>query len=273
MKKTVVILLLFSIVISMAFTFTGCSQLSEDEAYTQLQNAITNTLSDDNGHIFYWKEAYATPRSGMSNLVDATRVNVLCEIDRDYNFVKASEAEYDYADLKVNVVHSFDGVDDDVIYCGVAQDGVSHYARTDCTKNAKGEYVYQEFADMTARDYVLSEQFKPYTLETKLGELMDIQQSDLIFEGVKNGGTEKKGNVVTITCKMSDDYLARYKAEKGKDSVLDGAYVVFETAYERVSAIIVYAASEDGGLLKMEYESYKFELVYTGPKFTVPSKA
>ena len=100
----------------------------------------------------------------------------------------------------------------------------------------------------------------------------------MLIEEYENGGVEKKGNVTTITCKLSDNYLNAYEQANGKKSVLDGKYVTIEMAYNRISAIIVYQndpnAGEENtsGLLALEYESYKLEIVYTGPKFEVPSK-
>ena len=129
---------------------------------------------------------------------------------------------------------------------------------------------------MVARDYVLSDLFKEYTLEEKLKELKSLKREDLLIEEYQNGGVEKKGNVVTITCKVSDEYARAYENANGRKSVLEGKYLTIEISYDRVAAIIVYQndpgadESNTQGILALEYESYKLEIVYTGPKFDVP---
>lgn len=283
MKKTAKILLIISLlaVITATSLLVGCQSLSGDEGYALLQEGLNNTLHDDNAHIFYWKESYSTPRpNSIANLVETTTVNVLCSIDRDYNFVKASDAEYDYEDLKARVTKSYDGKQVYELLCGYAENGNSYLATRgalDSQTALTGNDSYN-ISSLTAKEYVMSDAFKPYTLEEKLKELKSLKREDLLIEEFENGKVEKKGNVTTITCKLSDDYLRAYENANGKKSVLEGKYVTIELAYNRVSAIIVYqhdpnaTESNTQGILALEYESYKFEVVYTGPKFTVPSK-
>ena len=167
---------------------------------------------------------------------------------------------------------------------------MSIFVTTNCdifnheSKEEECEYTHDKcsnkysFTDTTANSYVMSDAFTPYTLETKLAELKSLKREDLLIEEYENGGVEKKGNVTTITCKLSDDYCNRYYEANGKDSILKGKYLTIEMAYERISAIIVYqhdpnaGESNTSGILALEYESYKLEIVYTGPKFTVPDK-
>ncbi|MBQ8177631.1 MAG: hypothetical protein IJ033_00405 [Clostridia bacterium] len=283
MKKAAKITLTTSLlaVILATSLLVGCQSLSGDEGYDLLQKAIDNTLHDDNAHIFYWKESISTPRpNSITNLVETTTVNVLCTIDRDYNFVKEGDGEYDYEDLKARVTKSYDGKQVYELYCGYAADGNSYQAvrgaldgQTALTANDS-----YSFTDRVAEEYVMSNDFKPYTLAEKLKELKSLKREDLLVEEYENGGVEKKGNVTTITCKLSEDYLRAYEEANGAKSVLEGKYVTIEMAYDRISAIIVYqhdpnaGESNTQGILALEYESYKFEVVYTGPKFTVPSK-
>lgn len=276
MKKLVKVTLIISLlaVILSTSLLVGCQSLNSDEAYEALQNAIHNTLIDDNAHIFYWKESVSTPRANsITNLVELTTVNVLCNIDKHYNFVKDGDGEYDYDDLKARVTKSYDGKQVYELYCGYAENGNSYLATrgsmtstTPLTNSDKYNH-----SSLTAEEYVQSDAFKPYTLAEKLKELKGLKKEDLIIDS-----TEKKGEVTTITCKLSEDYLASYENANGQKSVLDGKYVTIEMAYERISAIIVYqhdpnaGESNTSGILALEYESYKLEIVYTGPKFTVP---
>lgn len=282
MKKFAKVFLVVSLlaVISATSLLVGCQSLTGDEAYDALQTAISNTLSDNNAHIFYWKESISTPREGsITNLVETTTVNVLCTIDKHYDFVKNGDGEYDYDDLKARVTKSYDGNQVYELLCGEAEDG-NQYLATRGALDKKTALTGQDkysFSNQTAKDYVQSEAFKPYTLEEKIKELQGLKRKDLLIEEYENGKVEKKGNVTTITCRVSDDYLNNYKQASGVDSVLKGKYVTIEMAYERVSAIIVYqndpnaSGSNMSGILALEYESYKLEIVYTGPKFTVPN--
>ena len=269
MKKYIKLILCLSLLSVMLCTclLSGCQSLSGDEGYELMQKAIDNTLHDNNAHIFYWKENVSTPREGITNLVETTTVNVLCAIDRDYNFVKEGDGEYDYEDLKARVTKSYDGKLVYEQYCGYA-DNNNSYLATRGDKNGKSALTNNDdysFESMTAEDYVLSNAFKEYTLEEKLKELKALKREDLVIDKA-----EKKGNVVTLTCKVSDEYANSH------ESILEGKYVTIEMSYERISAIIVYqndpGASESNtqGILALEYESYKLEIVYTGPKFTVP---
>ncbi len=281
MKKSAKILLIVSLLAVMVATslLVGCQSLTGDEGYVALQKAIDNTLHDDNAHIFYWKESKSTTRpNSITNLVETTTVNVLCAIDRDYNFVKESNAEYDYEDLKARVTKSYDGKQVYELYCGEAENGNSYLAtRGDINgQTALTTNDAYSFTNMTAEEYVQSEAFKQYTLAEVLKEIKGLKRADLLIEEYENGGVEKKGNVTTITCKLSEDYLRAYENANGQKSVLDGKYVTIEMAYERISAIIVYqndpnaGESNTSGILALEYESYKLEIVYTGPKFTIP---
>ena len=281
MKKSVKYILtisLFAVILS-TMLLSGCQSLSGDEGYDLMQQAIANTLSNDNAHIFYWKESIATPRAtSITNLVETTTANVLCTIDRDYNFVKDGSGEYDYDDLKARVTKTYDGKSVYELYCGYAENENSYLAylgdlNGTTPLNANVEYNFVE--GQTAEDYVQSEAFKPYTLAEKLKELKSLKREDLLIEEYENGKVERKGEVTTITCKLSEDYLREYENANGRKSLLDGKYVTIEMAYERISAIIVYqndpgATGDNNGILALEYESYKFEVVYTGPKFTVP---
>lgn len=279
--KFVIISTLLSIIL-IASLLTGCQNLSGDEGYDALQKAIETTLNDDNAHIYYYKESYATPvPNRVTNLVETTTVNVLCSIDKDYNFEKNSNAEYDYKDLKVRVTKNYDGKSVYELFCGRAEDGSNKLAiRGDLNRrDALTDDDDYTLTEATAKDFILnSGEFTPYTLETKLAELKSLKREDLLIEEYENGGVEKKGNVTTITCKMSDAYCNKYYEQNGKDSVLKGKYLTIEMAYERISAITVYqhdpkaGESNTSGILALEYESYKLEIVYTGPKFTVPHK-
>ncbi len=277
--KLLLTILLLGVILTTSL-LVGCQSLSGDEGYEFLQKAIDNTLHDDNAHIFYWKESITTPRANsITNLVETTTVNVLCTIDKDYNFVKDSADEYDYNDLKACITKSYDGKQVYELYCGYAENGNSLQAvrgaldkQTALTNDDK--YV---FTNRLAEEYVLSNDFKPYTLAEKLKELSNLKREDLLIEEYENGKVEKKGNVVTIYCKLSENYLRAYEEANGVKSILEGKYITIEIAYDRVSAIIVYqhdpkaGESNSQGLLALEYDSYKLEIVYTGPKFTVPS--
>ncbi len=286
--KTLLIASLLAIMVTSIVLLSGCQSLTPDEGYEALREALNNTIrpTDDrehasNSHIFYWKESVTNKQSSTSSTVVTTTANVLCEIDKDYHFVKDGEGEYDYAGLKVNVTKKYDT---NLVYelmCGVDAEGndrLAYRGSLDGTAQLTNDDKYTFEVGTSAKSFVQSERFTPYTLQAKLAELDSLKKEDLVFEGVPNGGVEKKSKVTTITCKLSDEYLANYKATNGYDSILTGKYVVIEIAYNRISALFVYQnepgieESNTSGILALEYESYKLEIVYTGPKFTVPHK-
>lgn len=280
MKKVTKFILCLTLLATILFTclLSGCQSLTPDEGYELLQTAIENTLHNDNAHIFYWKENVSTPRAGITNLVKTTTVNVLCDIDKDYNFVKESDGDYDYKNLKAKVTKSYDGKLVYEQYCGYSDDGNSYLA-TRGNINGQNALTNEDsyaFENMLAKDYVLSDKFKEYSLEAKLKELKSLKREDLVIDETQNGKVEKKGKVVTITAKISDAYARAYEEANGEKSVFEGKYLTIELSYDRVSAIIVYQnepgvnESNTQGILALEYESYKLEIVYTGPKFTVP---
>lgn len=280
MKKIVKLFLTISLFVVVVSTLllSGCQALTAEEGYDIMQKAIANTLSNDNAHIFYWKESIATPReNSITNFVETTTANVLCSINRDYHFVKDGNGDYDYEDLKARITKTSDGKAVYELYCGYAENNNSYLATRGSltsTTPLTSEDAYS-FENLTAKEYVQSEDFKPYTLSEKLKELKSLKKEDLLIDEYEKGKVEKKGKVVTITCKLSEEYLSSYEQANGKKSVLDGKYVIIEIAYDRISAVIVYqndpgATGENNGLLALEYESYKFEVIYTGPKFTVP---
>lgn len=270
-KKFLSIFMLLIFVVVFACSLFGCASLTAADGYDNLRKSLQNTLSADNAHIFYWKESVSSPREGLSNNVVMRKVNVLCDIDRDYDFIKNSDADYDYSGLKLMVTESENDTVNKEVYCGYSSDGVTRLVEWDKSMGTNGQNKnYKITEGVTARDYVKSEAFAPYTLATILGELDGITAKDIVYDGVSGGGVQRKGHVVTIKCKLSEAYLARYKEQNGKDSLLDGKYVTFETCYDRISAIIVYKQESGGGLFNLEYESYKLEVVYTGPKFDIP---
>ncbi len=292
MKNRFKILLTVCLLIIMVASISllnGCLSLTPEEGYEALTVALNNTLANkndkehaSNNHIFYWKESVSTPREGITNLVEITTANVLCEIDKDYHFVKNDTADdYDYADLRVNVTKKYDSKLVYELMCGYDTNGTTRLAERgslDRTSQLTNDDNYTFNVGTVAKDFVKTDAFKPYTLEAKLAELKSLKPQDLVYDGVPNAGVQKKSNVTTITCKLSKDYLDNYKAVYGVPSILDGKYVVIEIAYERISAIMVYqnepgaSESNTSGILALEYESYKLEIVYTGPKFTVPHK-
>ncbi len=287
--KSLLVICLLAIMVSSIVFLNGCQSLNPDEGYEALREALDNTIrpSDDlehasNSHIFYWKESITTKTSAVQSTVKTTTANVLCEIDKDYHFVKDGDGEYDYADLKINVTKKHDTSLVYELMCGVDGEGTNRLAyRGDLNATSaltnNDEYTFE--VGTSAKDFVQSDRFAPYTLQTKLAELDSLKKEDIVYDGVPNGGVEKKNKVTTITCKLSDAYLQNYRdTHGGQDSVFNGKYVVIELAYNRISAIFVYQndpgveESNTSGILALEYESYKLEIVYTGPKFTVPHK-
>ena len=254
-KKIAGMILIAVVSAAMLLSLSGCNTLSASEAYEAFRAAIEESLTGDNGKIFYWRESTAQLRPGSSNLVDEVSVNVLCDMNENYEFIREENAgEYDYENLKVHVVKTHDGNTTEEIWAGTAENGTDYIVRaTDGGSRA--------FEAGTAYQFVETEEFNQnYSLRSRLEFLADIEEEDLIISSA-----EQQGNLLTITATMSDGYLAEHP-----DSDLDGKRVVIEITYGRIASVTTYKDEGGGGIFSLDYESYMLEIAYTGPIFTVP---
>lgn len=71
---------------------------------------------------------------------------------------------------------------------------------------------------------------------------------------------------------LKEDFFNRYEAAHGEPSIFVGAKrIMIEIAYEKISQIVIYVDEQmSGSSLTSETEAYKFQIVYTGPKFSIP---
>ena len=246
--------------------FSGCSSsLTTTEIEAVYQTALENSLNSD---LFYWKE---TDNRGENQLYK--QVNVLSDIDDDYQTIVDENG--DYPTLHIQVIEKEGGAETYQSVCGVSsgvnkEDESRSYLFKTITNPAKSKL--QTKTPMTAKEYYQSEEFRPYTVAEKLRWLDGLTVQDMDFTG-KGCGVTKKGNVTKLQFGVRDDFLSRYEAEHGEPSIFAGAKrVMIEIAYEKISQIVIYVDEQlAGSSLTAETEAYNFQIVYLGPKFSIPS--
>ena len=266
-KKVTATIILIALISAMVAALAGCNTVDKQEAVKVLKNALVESENGNNGKIFYWRESFATYREGTSNHVRQTEVNVLCDLDDIYKFIRiAREGEYDYQGLKVHITERDDGKNVYDAYYGGSDDGRDYKAVA--ANGVDYEYAAEEDA---AYNYVESEEFKAkYSLSSRLNLLDELVADDGYYE---IESAQKQGNLVTINLKVTSKYRDFYEKKHGDESPLDGKRVLIEVTYGRIANVMTYRDEPtDNGILTMEYESYMLEISYLGPKFDVPRK-
>lgn len=246
-------------------SLAGCSSsLSTSEIEDAYQTALQNSLS---ANLFYWKE---TDNRGKVQLYK--QVNVLSDMDDRYEPVV--DANGDYPTLHIQVIEKEGGTETFQSICGISSgtgksDEQKSYLFQTVTNADKSKI--QTKTPMTAKEYYQSEAFRPYSVAQKLRWLdgMTVQDMDFSQKGCE---ITKKGNVVQLQFVLKEDFFNRYEAAHGEPSIFVGAKrIMIEIAYEKISQIVIYVDEQmSGSSLTSETEAYKFQIVYTGPKFSIP---
>ncbi|MFA5449909.1 MAG: hypothetical protein WC292_05685 [Clostridia bacterium] len=249
--KVVVKLLILSILIGVLIIFPfGCSSnLDTDEAYALIKNGIENSMASP---FYYYKETLL--KDGQAR---TTRVNLLGDIDGDYQPI--TDTNGIIQNYKLNIIHLQGEKIVSNLYCGKPIATSEEWLII----NNNGKKTSQK---MRLAQYLVSEEFKPYSLEEALLIISDLTPEDIVITSAT-----KQGKVALVKFTVTNSYLASYQQKNGKASIFDGIkYAEVEIAYDRISAITTYSDTYDErSKLKVEVEPYRLHITYYGPDFTV----
>ena len=265
MKKRLIrftgLVLAFLIILSAS----GCSlnSYSVEELKTFYPKAFENSLAEE---LYYWKETV--------NNADQTSwktCNVFAEIDKKYEVIRDENGEM--ANMKVDVLEEYNKKNVYKALCGKSSGGEgekNYLFENDFDES--GNAVNFRKTEITPQEYLKSDSFKSkYSLDTMLKEFEYLTVDDMIFD-IDNDLLEHKGKTIKFSFAVTDEYIERYKAKFGEDSVFkDSKYATMEFAYDRFASIVVYAEEKLGGGISADKEIYKLETVYYGPIINLPS--
>lgn len=243
----------------------GCgAKTSETDVQAVLETALQNSLAAD---LYYWKET-----DNRTDTTQYTLVNVLSDIDNK-TYTPYVDENGDYTTLRIQVQKQLGGKTVYEAYCGdsTGADGVTKAYLFENTRDEAGKEIRSK-TPMTAAAYQESDAFSPYTLQQKLQCLSGLTAADMDFSA-DGCEIDSRGHIVQMQFCVRDSYLQRYRETYGEPSLLEGAKRVFiEVAYDKIAQIVLYVDEPVAGTsMQMETESYNFQLVYLGPKFSVPA--
>lgn len=243
----------------------GCSlnSYSVEELKAVYPKAFENSLREE---LYYWKETV--------NAADHTSwrtCNVFAEIDKKYEVIRDENGEL--ANMKIDVLEEYNKKNIYKALCGKSSgnDGDKNYLFENDFDDAGNAVNYRK-SEMTPQDYVNSDSFKnKYSLAAMLKEFEYLTVDDMVFD-IDNDLMEHKGKTIKFSFAVTEEYLEKYKAEFGSDSVFSGSkYATMEFAYDRFASIVIYAEEKLGGGISADKEIYKLETVYYGPIVNMPS--
>lgn len=243
----------------------GCSlnSYSVEELKAIYPKVFENSLSEE---LYYWKETV-----NASDHTSWRTCNVFAEIDKKYEVIRDENGEL--ANMKIDVLEEYNKKNVYKALCGKSSgnDGDKNYLFENDFDDAGNAVNYRK-SEMTPQDYVNSDRFKnKYSLAAMLKEFEYLTVDDMIFD-IDNDLMEHKGKTIKFSFAVTDEYLERYKAEFGEDSVFSGSkYATMEFAYDRFASIVIYAEEKLGGGISADKEIYKLETVYYGPIVNMPS--
>lgn len=262
--------------VCLLFSMAGCSKTIErDESFgKKYELAVTNSMKAD---MYY---AVETVNEGKQTY--QRKINVLPALEGE-NSTPVKDENGKYVDLKIQVaITDFNG-DSTSIQCGH-----SEASRKETDKNRDGNYRFYLVHEKNAADnqfkearckafdpleYYNSEEFSDHRIEALIAELNEISYADMNFD-VKDAKQKTVGKVTTLVFAPTEEYLKEYESKHGEKSLFDGAdRVLIETAYDRISNITVYEQENaaEGSKMSVEVERYKLEIVYLGPKISIPA--
>ncbi|MDE5669961.1 MAG: hypothetical protein K2I14_00645 [Eubacterium sp.] len=249
------------------FAAGGCAlnSYSVDELKVLYPKAIENSLHEE---LYYWKETV-----NAADYSSWRTCNVYAEMDKKFEIIRDEDGAF--SNMKIDVYDEYNKKGVYKALCGKSQSAKGGETESFLFENdyddLKNPVHYRKTA-MQPQEFVKSEAFKSkYSLDAVLGELEYLTVDDMDFE-TDNKMMEHKGKVVKFSFKVNDDYIQRYHQEFGKASVFEGSkYAVIEFAYDRVASIVVFSEEKLGKNLSVDKEIYKLEIVYYGPKISIPS--
>lgn len=265
MKKRIIKLTSLCAVLTLLACLCSCSltDFSVEELRTLYPKAVAASLGED---LFYWKE---TVNNGKETAL--RKCNVFAEIDKKYEPIRNDNG--DYSNMDVDISETANNKTMQTIQCGDAPSasgaGAQNYLFR--TSYQDGTVSAQTKAPMSAKEFVNSAEFQTkYSLDVMLKELEFLTVEDMDFDN-ELADLVHKGNVVKATFKVKESYLERYRAEFGTDSLFAGSKKVnIEFAYDRIASILVYTEKSMDSKLSVDTEAYKLQIVYFGPKVSLP---
>ena len=252
-------------VLAIILSFHGCSlnSYSVEELESFLPVAFENSLSEE---LYYWKETV-----NASDHTSWKTCNVYAEIDKKYEVIRDENGEF--ANMKIDVLEEFNKKNVFKALCGRSSgsDGDKNYLFENDFDDLGNAVNYRK-SEMTPQEYVNSDSFKnKYTLDAMLKEFEYLTVDDMIFD-IDDSLMEHRGKVIKFSFAVKPEYIERYKAETGKDSLFAGSkYATMEFAYDRFASIVIYAEEKLGSGISADKEIYKLETVYYGPIVNIPS--
>lgn len=266
-KRTIKIISAIAVFAMLVTTLCSCSigKISSEEYKTLYTKAVADTLDED---LYFWKETINKDKQN-----DYNTCNVYAEIDKKYQPIRDEKGEY--ANHVIVLTKNSNNKENFKVSAGNSKNSKGNESKDmlfTSTLNADtGEYT-KTVKEMSPHDYYNSDDFQSkYSTKAKLSELSYLTIDDMNFDA-KSCGITKKGNTTLATFEIKSDYLNKFKTEFGKDSLFAGSIrVAIETAYEKISSIIVYSKDNLGSGMSVEVENYKFEIVYFGPIAYTPN--
>lgn len=249
--------------------FSACSAPSVEDVKAQYEKALENSLSSQ---IFYWKE---TTLDAQNN-VTYKSVNLLPTVDKALYPIVDENGYYPNRTLQIKETYNSKSTYEAI--CGKSKPSSGDekdflFVKKDFDDNGENPSQYKKAVSVD--EYIKSDEFKQYTLDTKLAELKELTVDDMDFTA-PDCEIKQRGKTTTLVFKVKDEYLARYKEKYGKASIFENSRrVSIEIAIEKISHIIVYqndpSITDEKRSAAFEKEAYKLFVVYMGPKISVPA--
>lgn len=254
-------------VLAVIFSLHGCSldAYSVEELKTFYPTAFENSFNEE---LYYWKETV-----NFSDYTAWRTCNVYTEIDKKYQPVRDESGQF--SNMKIDVYNECNKIGVYKASCGRSQSSTGGEEKNYLFENGydeNGVAADYKKTEMTPQEFIRTQNFADhYALSAKLSEFAGLTADDMIFD-IDNSLMEHRGKVVKFSFAVKPEYIEKYKAETGKDSLFAGSkYATMEFAYDRFASIVIYAEENLGGGISADKEIYKLEAVYFGPIVTIPS--
>lgn len=285
MKRITAAAIAVAAIFILALSAGGCVKLSDEEGYEVLRAAYRNTVAKWQD-IYQWEESVRVKADAdRLGSITNTVVNVHCDVDgdeyvKDSNYaVTINEVFYEEkTDASAKVTTRMTGKNQ--LTCGAAGGEDALFIAKTEGKQFSANYQ----SGVKAEALTDSAWFRDkYALTAKIAELGELSAEDMIFQfehlGEQKGEALRQGLMTKLTFKVSDAYLSAYRAQNGRASVFEGAYVYVEIVNVnigagepdyRMSTLYVYDVESLGAGLSLDYERYTLKISYLGPNIGVP---
>lgn len=254
-------------VLAFTLSFHGCSldAYSVEELKAFYPTAFENSFNEE---LYYWKETV-----NFSDYTAWRTCNVYTEIDKKYQPIRDESGQF--ANMKIDVYDEYNKKGVYKALCGRSQSSIGGEPKNYLFENGydeNGAAADYKKTEMTPQEFVKTQSFADnYALSSKLSEFANLTIDDMIFD-IDDSLMEHRGKVVKFSFAVKPEYIEKYKAETGRDSLFAGSkYATMEFAYGRFASIVIYAEENLGGSVSADKEIYKLEVVYFGPIVNIPS--